>query len=51
MMKPFLFLALFGTWFALVATGRAVSGEVNVLLFASCLMVLTPVVQGRHPFA
>lgn len=46
MSKKALFALLFGTWFALVQVGVVFNG----LLAASCLMVLTPVVLGRHPF-
>lgn len=47
MNKPAIFALLFGSWFVLVQLGVVFNG----LLMASCLMVLTPVVQGRHPFS
>lgn len=50
-MKSTVFFALFGSWFALVQAGQMLGGFVNWLLLVSCLLVLTPVVQGRHPFS
>lgn len=46
-MKSTAFALTFGSWFVLVQAGYVA----NALLAASCLMVLTPVIQGRHPFA
>jgi len=45
-----LFAVLFGSWFVLTQLGPAPEGHTNLLLLASCLLVLTPIVQGRHPF-
>lgn len=49
-MKAGVFALTFGSWFALVQLGRA-DGHVNLLLFAACVLVVTHVVQGRHPFS
>ena len=49
-MRSALFVLLFGSWFALVQVGVTLGGLVNWLLMASCVLVLEPVTQGRHPF-